>query len=160
MRNTFSTEAWRIAKYILIAVAINTVFTVLQQPLLNAAMAAEQPGRAMTLLSYGRIALSTVVGCLIHRYFTFRASEPWFIALPLMIVFAAGWRLVNGICLQVLGRVSVENIVQSSYLLGLIHLVLAYLFQRYVIYCHTTDDGGWYRRFHSTTEEEGAHPDE
>ena len=47
-----------------------------------------------------------------------------------------------------------------SNLLSVMWLLLQYLLQRCVIYCHTTDQNGWYRRFHSDTNEEGAYPHE
>lgn len=44
-------------------------------------------------------------------------------------------------------------------ILGVAWFVVSYLLQRCVIYCHTIDTNGWYRRFHPTNEE-GVYPNE
>ncbi len=154
MNNRFRTEGWRIAKYILISLACNIGFALLWQPLVNnVILSANQPGRLLPLFSYGQILLSTVVSCLLHRYFTFRASEKWYIALLMMLAFAFAMQCLTSFVMSIAARFGTEAVITASYAAGSVEAFLAYLFQRYVIYCHSTDQGGWYRRFHPTNEE-------
>ncbi len=159
MHNSFRTELWRIVKYILIGWGVNLVFTFIQAPVLSGLMEqSDSPGQALMLYSYGFILLNAAVSCLIHRYFTFRASEPWFVALPMMLLFTLGVQLLGSMVTVAAGRMGAETLVKVTYALNAVKWLLAYLFQRYVIYCHSTDEGGWYRRFHPANEEEGGYP--
>ena len=86
---------------------------------------------------------------LLHRYFTFRATEKWFIALPVMLIAAIVWQLVQAYMLSVISKRGVNAVTALAAVLPLVWPVLSYLLQRCVIYCHTTDTNGWYRRFHT-----------
>ncbi len=122
-----------------------------------AILESDAPGRLMTVWTYVQLLLSTTAACLIHRYFTFRASEKWFIALPLMLAFAFAMQLLTAPVMTLAARYGTAALITASQALNVVTTVLAYLFQRYVIYRHSTDEGGWYRRFHPTNEEEGAY---
>ncbi len=159
MKSTLRTEVWRIVKYILIGGLLNLAFTLSYSYMVSpAVLESDAPGRLMTVWTYVQLLLSTTAACLIHRYFTFRASEKWYIALPLMLLFALGMRMLTSMVMALAGRLGTAAVITASQVISPVATVLAYLFQRYVIYCHSTDEGGWYRRFHPTNEEEGAYP--
>ena len=147
----FCVELWRIVKFILIGLAVNLPLMLLNRALVNALVASGKPGVGnwLAAITYGQMVLSTVVLTLLHRYFTFRATEKWFIALPLMLIAAIVWQLVQAYMLSVISKLGVNAVTALAAVLPLVWPVLSYLLQRCVIYCHTTDTNGWYRRFHT-----------
>ena len=104
------------------------------------------------LFPHHPMALTTLL-TLLHRYFTFRATEKWFIALPIMLLAAVVWQFVQALMLASFSKLGVNAVTALVTLLPFIWPVLSYLLQRCVIYCHTTDTNGWYRRFHPTNDE-------
>ena len=150
----FRREMWRIAKFILITLAVQLPVTMINGYLVNALVAGNQPGigDALAKLAYGNLLLSTTLLTLLHRYFTFRATEKWFIALPIMLLAAVVWQFVQALMLASFSKLGVNAVTALVTLLPFIWPVLSYLLQRCVIYCHTTDQNGWYRRFHTTNE--------
>ena len=151
----FRREMWRIAKFILITLAVQLPVTMINGYLVNALVAGNQPGigDALAKLAYGNLLLSTTLLTLLHRYFTFRATEKWFIALPIMLLAAVVWQFVQALMLASFSKLGVNAVTALVTLLPFIWPVLSYLLQRCVLYCHTTDQNGWYRRFHPTNEE-------
>ena len=155
----FRRELWRIAKFILITLAVNLPFNLVNGHLVNALVAAGQPGigNGLAALTYGNLLLSTALLTLLHRYFTFRTTGKWFIALPLMLIAAIAWQFAQALMLTYASKLGVNALTAFAALLPFIWPVLSYLLQRCVIYCHTTDQNGWYRRFHPDTNEK-EHP--
>lgn len=149
------TEAWRIVKFLLITFAVNLVFSLGNVALTNTLVAnpSLSTGRTLSLLSWVFNLGTVLVATLIHRYFTFRATEPWYIAVPFMLVAAILWQLLKASPMEAAAKTGVQSVITMTYLLAGVWLVLQYLLQRCVIYCHTIDQNGWYRRFHSTNEE-------
>ena len=158
----FRTELWRIAKFLLITFAVNLVFTLANGAVTNALLGntTSSTGQALSLLSWGNTILSALILALLHRYFTFRATEEWYIAVPFMLVAAIIWQLLKAYPLEAAAKTGAQRVITMTYLLSFAWLALSYLLQRCVLYCHTTDQNGWYRRFHSDTNEEGAYPHE
>ena len=150
----FRVELWRIVKFLLITAAVNLPLTILHGAIINGLVAAGQPsiGSALAALNYANILLSTTLLTLLHRYFTFRATEKWFIALPIMLLAAIACQFMQAYVLSVTAKQGVEAMTAVAALLPIIWPVLSYLLQRCVISCHTTDQNGWYRRFHPTHE--------
>ena len=150
----FRVELWRIVKFLLITAAVNLPLTILHGAIINGLVAAGQPsiGSALAALNYANILLSTTLLTFLHRYFTFRAAEKWFIALPIMLLAAIACQFMQAYVLSVTAKQGVEAMTAVAALLPIIWPVLSYLLQRCVIYCHTTDQNGWYRRFHPTHE--------
>ena len=150
----FRVELWRIVKFLLITAAVNLPLTILHGAIINGLVAAGQPsiGSALAALNYANILFSTTLLTFLHRYFTFRATEKWFIALPIVVIAAICWQFVQAYVLSVTAKQGVEAMTAVAALLPIIWPVLSYLLQRCVIYCHTTDQNGWYRRFHPTNE--------
>ena len=148
-------ELWRIVKFILITAAVSFPLTLAYCAIVNALAAAGQPdmGNWLVSLNYANILLSTTLLTLLHRYFTFRATEKWFIALPFMLIAVIAWQLLEAFPMAIAARQSQEAVASMSNLLSMVWPVLSYLLQRCVIYCHTTDTNGWYRRFHPTNDE-------
>ena len=150
----FRVELWRIVKFLLITATANLPLTILHGAIINGLVAAGQPsiGSALATLNYANILLSTTLLTFLHRYFTFRATEKWFIALPIMLLAAIAWQFMQAWILASVARLDVNAVTTSAAVLPIIWPVLSYLLQRCVIYCHTTDQNGWYRRFHPTNE--------
>lgn len=151
----FRVELWRISKFILITAAVSLPLNIAYGAIVNALAAAGQPdmGSWLVVLNYANSLLSTALLTLLHRYFTFRATEKWYIALPFMLVAVITWQLLEIYPMAIAAKQSHDAVVLMSNLLTVIWTVLQYLLQRYVIYCHTTDTNGWYHRFHPTNEE-------
>ena len=151
----FRTELWRIVKFLLITAIINLPLTILYGVVTNALVATHSAstGVLLSVQYYAHLLISTLLMALAHRYFTFRATEPWYIAVPLMLVAAIGWQLLKTYPLAIAARQNQAAVTSMSNLLAVVWLILQYLLQRCVIYCHTTDTNGWYRRFHPTNDE-------
>ena len=156
--NRFHVELWRIVKFLLINMAVDTILGLANGPILNAIMSSlnGSTGMWLSIHSYAHILLSATILTLVHRFFTFRATEKWYIALPIMLVFMLAWQWLSHFPLVFAARNGQEVMITVSNLLGVAGLVLQYLLQRCAIYCHTTDTNGWYRRFHPDTNEEGV----
>ena len=155
----FRVELWRIAKFILITLSVQLPFTIINGYLVNILVAGGQSGigDGLAALTYGNALLSTALLTLLNRYFTFRATEKWFIALPIMLLAAVVWQFAQALMLTFASKQGVNAVTTLAALLPFIWPALSYLLQRYVIYCHTTDQNGWYHRFHTDTKE---HPHE
>ena len=151
----FRVELWRIVKFLLITAIVNLPLTILYGTITNALVAnhSASTGVLLSVQYYAHLLISTLLLTLVHRYFTFRATEPWYIAVPIMLVAVIGWQLLKAYPMVIAARQSQEAVTSMSNLLSIIWLLLQYLLQRCVIYCHTTDQNGWYRRFHPTNEE-------
>ena len=147
----FHVEAWRVIKFILITVAVY-----LPTSVYFVHFALHAPSETcLSLLGYTYVILNALVLTIVHRYFTFRATTKWYIAIPIMMVTSLVWHVL----LEFLLSIAVSSIADLSNYLWAMWFFLQYLLQRCVIYCHTTDQNGWYRRFHPDTKE-GVHPNE
>lgn len=151
----FRIELWRIVKFLLINTAVDLLLGLASIHILNAIMSTlnGSTGLWLAIHNYAHLFLGTTFLTLVHRQFTFRATEKWFIALPIMLVFMLAWQWLSHFPLAFAARNSQEAMSTVSNLLGVAGLVLQYLLQRCVIYRHTTDTNGWYRRFHPTNDE-------
>ena len=156
--NKFRVELWRIVKFLFINMAVGAILLLANGPILNAIMSTlnGSTGMWLTIHSYAHILLSATILTLVHRYFTFRATEPWYIALPIMLVFTLVWQWLGHLPMTFAARNGMETLTAMNNLLGFVAMILQYLLQRYVIYCHTTDTNGWYRRLHPDTNDEGV----
>lgn len=155
--NRFHVELWRIVKFLLINMAVGAILGLANGPILNAIMSSpnSSTGMWLSIHSYAHILLSATILTLVHRFFTFRATEKWYIALPIMLVFTLAWQWLSHIPVAFAARNGEEALIAMSNLLGYAAMILQYLLQRCVIYSHSTDTNGWYRRFHSDTNEKG-----
>lgn len=154
--NKFRIELWRIVKFLLITFAVNLVFSIISGSITNALAASPSAGETLSMLSYGYIFFNTLALTLLHRYFTFRATEKWYIAVPLMLAAAFAWDWLETLPLSAAASyMGASGFIAMIYFLSCLWMLASYLLQRCVIYCHTTDQNGWYRRFHPT-DEEGA----
>ena len=155
----FRVELWRIAKFLLFSIVIDLLLGLISILIINEIMSSlnGSTGLRLTIHNYAHLFLGTTILTLVHRQFTFRATEKWYIALPIMLVFMLAWQWLSHFPLAIATRNSQETLTVMSNFLGIAGMLLQYLLQRYVIYCHTTDQNGWYRRFHTNTEE-GVHP--
>ena len=151
----FRIELWRIFRFVLISLAVEAVFSPLNAMLVGTLMANPDvpTGLWLSVFSWGFTIISTPVATLVHRYFTFRATEKWYIAVPVMLAATIFWQLLESFPMALVARLGMKATLSMSYLLLVVWHILAYLLQRYVIYCHTTDTNGWYRRFHPTNDE-------
>jgi len=154
----FRVELWRIFKFILITLAVEAVFSPLNSMLVGALMVNPDipTGVWLAVFSWGFTIISTPVATLVHRYFTFRATVKWYIAVPVMLAATIVWQLLESFPMALVTPLGMKATLSMSYLLLVVWHILAYLLQRCVIYCHTTDTNGWYRRFHPDTNEEGV----
>lgn len=153
----FRIELWRIVKFLLINIAVDLLLGLASIHILNAIMSTlnSSTGMRLTIHNYAHLFLGTTILTLVHRQFTFRATKKWYIALPIMMIFMLAWQWLSHFPLVFAARNGQEVMITVSNLLGVAGLVLQYLLQRCVIYCHTTDTNGWYRRFHPDTNEKG-----
>ena len=118
----FRVELWRIVKFLLITAAVNLPLTILHGAIINGLVAAGQPsiGSALAALNYANILLSTTLLTFLHRYFTFRAAEKWFIALPIMLLAAIAWQFMQAYVLSVTAKQGVEAMTAVAALLPII----------------------------------------
>ena len=151
----FRTEAWRVGKFILITGAVNLTFALLYSAATNALAASgiSAAGEMLTALSYAYTILTTMIATLLNRYFTFRATEKWYIAVAVMAIAAMGWNWLAALPLAASANLGMNAALSMSSILGMLWFVVSYLLQRCVIYCHTVDTNGWFRRFHPTNDE-------
>ena len=158
----FRTELWRIVKFLLITCAVNLVFTIVNNAITNVLVANRSGsiGEMLSLVSYAHTILTAIIAALLNRYFTFRATEKWYIAVPIMVIAALGWNWLTALPRMATSKLGMDAIMSMITLLGMAWYVVSYLLQRCVIYCHTTDTNSWYRRFHTDTNDEGAYPHE
>lgn len=162
MNRRFATETWRAVKYLLICTVVSLLLTQLNLAATNAVLAAEgiQIGLALSVLSYAYTILNTGICTLLNRYFTFRATEKWYIALPLMLLVNFGWNWLGGAVTTLMGLSSSMTptlALQRSMWMGLLWMVASYLLQRCAIYSHTTDTNAWYARM---SKRHGMYTDE
>lgn len=155
----FRVELWRIAKFLLITAAVNLVFSLLYNAVSMAVVQGDfsrlSEGSLLQLLSYAHTFFSSLVLALLHRYFTFRATEKWYIAVPIMVIAAFGWNWLSALPRAASVQLGVNAAMNMISILGAAWFVLSYLLQRCAIYAHTIDTNGWYARFHPTNDEKG-----
>lgn len=151
----FRVELWRIVKFLLITAAVNLVFSLVNMGVTNALVASRSAsaGTWLSVLSYAHTILTAIIAALLNRYFTFRATEKWYIAVPVMVIAALGWNWLAALPRAASAKLGMDAALNMISLLGMAWYVVSYLLQRCVIYCHTTDQNGWYRRFHPTNDE-------
>lgn len=162
MKRSFATETWRAVKYLLITGAVNIVFALVSGAATTQILAADtaQAGQRLSVLSYACTVFAVSIATLLNRYFTFRATEKWYIALPVMLLAKLAWNLLTGMMVIQSAHSGTEAVSMTSNLLGLLWLAAAYPLQRCVIYCHTTDTNGWYARFRLGDDEQEGNADE
>ena len=153
----FRVELWRIAKFVLITGAVNLAFSVANNVIVNglAASRSGSIGQTLSLLSYAYTILTAIIAALLNRYFTFRATEKWYIAVPVMVIAALGWDVLSTLPRAASVQLGANVAMNMISILGAAWFVVSYLLQRCVIYAHTTDTNGWYARFHPTNDEKG-----
>lgn len=162
MKRSLAAETWRAVKYLLITGAVNIVFALASGVATTQILSADtaQAGQWLSALSYACTVCSVSIATLLNRYFTFRATEKWYIALPIMLLAKLAWNLLTGMMLIQAAGSGTEVVSMTSDLLGLMWLVAAYPLQRCVIYCHTTDTNGWCVRFRMADGKQEGHTDE
>ena len=151
----FFDELWRIVKFILITGLVNLVFTIANNVITNGLVASRSisVGQMLSMLSYAYTILTAIIATLLNRYFTFRATEKWYIAVPVMVIAALGWNLLTSLPRAASAQLGMNASLNMISILGAAWFVVSYLLQRCVIYSHTIDTNGWYRRFHPTNDE-------
>lgn len=167
MENTYrrpfwTTEILRIAKYVLITLIVNLLLNMIWMPVyrwMAEDSAVMTLGAASAVFSYGHLISSTIILTLLHRAFTFRATEKWYIAVPLMIVAAVGFRFLWAWMLALLQVAMGQQMTGMAFvnltsMQGILWMICAYLLQRCAIYCHSIDDNWWYRRHLPATDEQ------
>lgn len=162
MNRSFATEVWRAVKYLLITGAVNAAFALVSGAATTQILSADtaQAGQWLSVLSYAYTVFAVSIATLLNRCFTFRATEKWYIALPIMLLAKLAWNLLTGLMLIQVARSGTEVVSMTSELLGLLWILAAYPLQRCVIYCHTTDTNGWYARFRLGDDEREENADE
>ena len=157
----FRVELWRIIKFILITGAVNLVFSLINAGITNTLVASRirSVGQTLSVLSYAYTILTAIIATLLHRYFTFRATEKWYIAVPVMVIAAFGWNWLSALPRAASANLGMDAVLNMTTILGAAWFAVSYLLQRCVIYAHTIDTNSWYRRFHPTNEE-GVYPNE
>lgn len=159
----FRTELWRIVKFLLITLAVNLPIMFIWNALYKFMLT--QGGLSVKLASsvysYSKLLVGSILLTLLHRYFTFRATEPWFIAVPLVLIAAFVWQFMPSASLSLVSALLRTDPTAADFAMlvnirSLLWLVFSYLLQRCVIYCHTTDTNGWYARLHPTNDTEGV----
>ena len=72
----------RIIKLLLVTPAANLVFSLLDSVIIYALLTSPSgaTGTQLSVLSWGFTLGTTLIAALIHRFFTFCATEPWYIA--------------------------------------------------------------------------------
>lgn len=162
MKRSLAAETWRAVKYLLITGAVNIVFALASGVATTQILSADtaQAGQWLSALSYACTVCSVSIATLLNRYFTFRATEKWYIALPIMLLAKLAWNLLTGMMLIQAAGSGTEVVSMTSDLLGLMWLVAAYPLQRCVIYCHATDTNGWCSRFRMADGKQEGHTDE
>ena len=157
----FRTEVWCVGKFILITGAVNLAVSFVTMAVTNALLAnsSAYTGKLLSLSSYAYTILTAIITTLLNRYFTFRTTEKWYIAVPVMTIAALGWNWLSALPRAASAQLGINAAVNMISILGVAWFVVSYLLQRCVIYCHTIDTNGWYRRFHPTNEE-GVYPNE
>ena len=162
-RPFWPTEILRVAKYVLITLIVNLLLNLLWYPIYQWMMedgsAAMTMGAASAVFSYGHLISSTIILTLLHRAFTFRATEKWYIAVPLMVVAAIGFRFLWAWGLALLQvamglQMTAMAFANLTSMQGILWMICAYLLQRCAIYCHSIDDNWWYRRRHPAVDEQ------
>ncbi len=161
----FCDELWRIAKFLVISFVVSVPIAYLNGYVTSMLFVSGSPdtGLWLSLLSYVYLFLTNVGATLANRYFTVRATEKWFIAVPMMVGAQFLWNLLisfsSTLSLTWMNG-TIESYMMAAQIESVLWVIVSYLLQRCVIYCHTLDTNGWYRRFHSTYDEEGENPDE
>jgi len=140
----FRVELWRVVSFLLITTASTLPFAAIY---LFANDAVLQPQTYAYEFATGSLyfcaGLCMLLQTLLHRRFTFRATEKWYIAAPVMVLLALLWTYmlfasdsVDPDCARLY---SSSELCTFSCWMTLAWLPLSYLLQRCVIYCHTTD---------------------
>lgn len=152
-RPAWQVELSRIAKYLMITLAVNLLLSMLWLPVYRwmTAEGGQTIRWASALYSYGHLISGTILLTLLHRAFTFRATEKWYIALPLMVASALVFRVLSSWVLVMVEaaagmQITAVVLTRMTTLNSYLWMACAYLLQRYVIYCHSTDDNWWYRK--------------
>lgn len=148
------TEIWRIIKFLLITLAVNLAFSIVDN-FMNGLVVSRSAsiGQTLSLLSYAYTILTAGIAALLNRYFTFRATEKWYIAVLVMVIAALIWNWLAALPRAASANLGVDAALNMISILGAAWFVVSYLLQRYVLYRHTADQNGWYRRFHPTNDE-------
>ncbi len=161
----FCDELWRIAKFLVISFLVGMPIIYLSSYVSRTLVASGSPyaGLWLSLENYVYLLLTNVGATLANRYFTFCATEKWYIAVPMMVGAQFLWNLLGSYSNMMLLNWlhgTPESIMAAAQIKSVLWVIVSYLLQRCVIYCHTLDTNGWYRRFHPTYDEEGENPDE
>ena len=165
MMKRFCDECWRIVKFLLMTFAVNIPLSLLYAKLISVSLATVHTGMWLSLASCAYNLLSAAVAALVNRYFTFHATEKWYVAVPTMMAASFLWSCLSNITAMMIPQMSLAAGVNvgAAYLENVLWLAVSYLLQRCVIYRHNLDTNAWYHRFHLAYEEasdEGGTPDE
>lgn len=166
MMRKFCDELWRIAKFLVVSFVVGAPISYLYSRVPIELIASNSPfgaGLWLSLLNYVYLFLINVGQTLANRYFTFHATEKWYIAVPMMVGAQFLWSLLDSYSSMMLLNWlhgTPESIMAAAQIKSVLWVIVSYLLQRCVIYRHTLDTNGWYRRFHPTYDEEGENPDE
>lgn len=156
----FRTELWRIVKFLLITISTTLLFAVMYLSFNNAVLQPESSCyEFLDGTLYALSGLCVLTQTLLHRWLVFRTKGPWW-AVAILVLLALFWTYfpfsndsIDPDCARVYTPAYLSELACWMVTLW---LLVTYLSQRYLLYCHTTDTNGWYRRFHPTNDEEGA----
>ena len=151
----FRVELWRVIKFMLITAVISLFLEDIGFSFLLSLSKqhGSVSGNILSIHSSVSTIVSTVLLTIIHRYFTFRATEKCLVATASMIGAVFAWNFLYSFILSFRSNQGIAFINVSTMLKPHLWFVISYLLQRCVIYCHTTDTNGWYRRFHTNEKE-------
>ena len=167
MMKRFCDECWRFVKFLLMTFAVNIPLSLLYAKLISVipVLATVHTGMWLYLPSCAYNLLSAALAALVNRYFTFRATEKWYVAVLTIMATPFLWSCLSNITAMMIVQMSLAAGVNvgAAYLENVLWLAVSYLLQRCVIYRHNLDTNAWYHRFHLAYDEasdEGGTPDE
>lgn len=144
----------RIGRYLTVSVGVTLVAYIIRT-LISAMLARESVAAIAQWSAYVSLAINAVAATVVaarNRSYTFRSNMPWALAIPVMVVLELLYDLLTGMLWSPVMRemMQIPLGLEGGYYLMLISYgfnivqfavwaVLAYLFQRYVLYRNTLD---------------------
>lgn len=144
----------RIGRYLTVMVSVTLVAYIIRT-LISAMLARESAAAIAQWSAYVSLAINAVAATVVaarNRSYTFRSNMPWVLAIPVMVVLELLYDLLTGMLWSPVMRemMQIPLGLEGGYYLMLISYgfnivqfavwaVLAYLFQRYVLYRNTLD---------------------
>lgn len=144
----------RIGRYLTVMVSVTLVAYIIRT-LISSMLARESAAAIAQWSAYVNLAINVVAATVVaarNRCYTFRSNRPWALAIPVMVVLELLFDMLTGMLwspvmrelLQMpLGLEGGYYVMLISYGFNIVQFavwaVLAYLFQRYVLYRSTLD---------------------